>query len=68
MTVTQDYKILTIADRAVIAFALAFREEHVKGLIEQMKAMKGEGVTDRLLTSFKTELEQLKSARRKVLV
>lgn len=68
MSVTQDYKILTIADRAVISFALAFREDHVKGLIEQMKGMKGEPAMDRLLTSFKTELEQLKTARRKVLV
>lgn len=67
MCVTQDYKILTIADRSEIRLALMMRQAQVENMLEDLKKM-NEREYDRTRTQLKEELARIKAVIPKVTI
>jgi len=69
MSVTQDYKNLTLADRSAIRMALSVRQKQLEELIVMADSMRDTWARtdfDRLRTQLMGELEQNKAAAAKV--
>ncbi|WP_373986979.1 hypothetical protein [Duganella sp. BuS-21] len=71
MSVTNDYKNLTLADRSAIRIALGLRQKHLEELITMAESMRTTWASsdyDRLRTQLAGELEQNKAAQAKVVL